>query len=128
MVDDQAESPSPRFPAVAGAMVAATVALSAQQVTFEPPRTPWGDPDLQGIYTSSTHTPLERPAEFKGKQFFTEEEAAEYVQTRQKELLEQPRDSIHYDDAVWQNEKTPRGLSSLRTSLVVDPPDGGSHR
>jgi hypothetical protein len=115
---------APRFPAVAGAMVAATVALSAQQVTFEPPRTPWGDPDLQGIYTSSTHTRLERPAEFKGKQFFTEEEAAAYVQTRQKELLEQPRDSIHYDDAVWQNEKTPRGLSSLRTSLVVDPLDG----
>ena len=43
---------APRFPAVAGAMVAATVALSAQQVTFEPPRTPWGDPDLEGIYTA----------------------------------------------------------------------------
>ena len=89
-----------------------------------PPRTPWGDPDLQGIYTSSTHTPLERPAELKGKQFFSEEEAAAYVQARQKELLQQPRDIIHYDDAVWQSERTPTGLSSLRTSLVVDPPDG----
>ena len=88
------------------------------------PRTPWGDPDIQGIYTSSTHTPLERPAELKGKPFFTEEEAAAYVQARQKELLQQPGDAIHYDDAVWQSERTPTGLSTLRTSLVVDPPDG----
>jgi hypothetical protein len=92
--------------------------------TGRPPRTPWGDPDLQGIYTSSTHTPLERPAELEGKQFFTEAEAAAYVQARQKELLEQPKDNIHYDDALWQSERTPTGLSSLRTSLVVDPPDG----
>ncbi len=92
--------------------------------TGRPPRTPWGDPDLQGIYTSSTHTPLERPAELEGKPFFTKEEAAAYVQARQKELLQQPGDNIHYDDAIWQSERTPTGLSSLRTSLVVDPPDG----
>lgn len=92
--------------------------------TVKPPRTPWGDPDLQGTYTSSTHTPLERPAELQGKEFFTAEEAAAYVQKKQEELHQQPADAIHYDDAIWQTERKPTGLSSLRTSLVVDPPDG----
>ncbi len=91
---------------------------------FAPPRTPWGDPDLQGIYTSATYTPLERPAEFAGKEFFSEEEAAAYAQRMLQGLFQQSRDSIHYDDAIWQSEATPRGLSSLRTSLVVNPPDG----
>ena len=39
-------------------------------------RTPWGDPDLQGIWTGSTLTPLERPARLAGQEFLTEEEAA----------------------------------------------------
>ena len=42
------------------------------------PRTPWGHPDLQGRWTNATLTPLERPAEVGGKEFFTEAEAAEY--------------------------------------------------
>lgn len=88
------------------------------------PRTPWGDPDLQGIYTSATYTPLERPPEFAGKEFFTAEEAAAYAQKSLKGLFDQSPDAIHYDDAIWQSEATPQGLSSLRTSLVVDPPDG----
>src|SRR5688500_6019008 len=37
--------------------------------------TAWGDPDLQGIWTNSTITPLERPAKFAGREFMTEEEA-----------------------------------------------------
>src|SRR5881628_2150520 len=40
------------------------------------PRTPWGDPDLTGIWTGSTITPLERPPEFATKEFLTEQEAA----------------------------------------------------
>ena len=40
------------------------------------PRTPWGDPDLQGVFTNSNEyaTPLERPAEYANKEFFTDEE------------------------------------------------------
>ena len=41
------------------------------------PRTPDGQPDLQGIWTNATITPLERPKELAGKEFFTEQEAAE---------------------------------------------------
>ena len=91
---------------------------------WTPPRTPWGDPDLEGIYTSSTYTPLERPAELAGKEFFTEEEAAAYAQSETRRASQQSRDVVHYDDAVWQSETTSRRLSSLRTSLVVNPPDG----
>ena len=38
---------------------------------------PWGDPDLQGVWTGSTLTPLERPARFAGQELLTEEQAAE---------------------------------------------------
>src|SRR5438105_2571079 len=40
-------------------------------------RTPWGDPDLQGQWTNTTTTRLERPEEFKGKQVFTADELAQ---------------------------------------------------
>ena len=44
--------------------------------TWTPPRTPDGQPDLQGIWNNSTLTPLERPEELADKEFLTEEEAA----------------------------------------------------
>src|SRR5882724_7337527 len=46
---------------------------------WTPPKTPWGDPDLQGIYTSDDYmdTPLERPAAFGERLYFTEQELAE---------------------------------------------------
>ena len=47
---------------VAAAAAALGVIVSAQ----EAPRTPWGDPDLQGIWVGSTLTPLERPSEYRG--------------------------------------------------------------
>ena len=47
-------------------------AVSAQEV----PRTSWGDPDLKGIWVGSTLTPLERPSEYEGREFLSEEEVA----------------------------------------------------
>jgi hypothetical protein len=114
----EAASEEPQVP------VAPVRAAAPRTNTATTPRTPWGDPDLQGIYTSATYTPLERPSEFAGKEFFTAEEAAAFAQKSLKELFDQSPDAIHYDDAIWQSEATPQGLSSLRTSLVVDPPDG----
>src|SRR5688500_20241010 len=49
----------------------------ARATRFEPPRTPWGHPDLQGIWNNVTATPLQRPAEYKDKAFLTPQEAAE---------------------------------------------------
>src|SRR5687768_7962050 len=45
-------------------------------------RTPWGEPDLRGVWRNETNTPLERPAALAGKEFYTEEEAAALVKKR----------------------------------------------
>jgi len=91
---------------------------------YTAPRTADGQPSLEGFWNSATYTPFERPANMKDKQYFTPEEAAEFEKTRQQAFESQAPDDIHYDNAIWQSEKTDRGLQSLRTSLVVDPLDG----
>ena len=88
------------------------------------PRTVDGQPDLTGNWTNATYTPLERPANLGTKDFYTKEEAVEVEKDRIKQLNSQAADDIHYDNAIWQNENYEKGLSSLRTSLIVDPPDG----
>ena len=87
------------------------------------PLTPDGQPDLQGHWTNDTYTPLERPAELGGKEFYTEQEAAAFVKAGVDRLLAQPRDNIHYDDAIWQAENYSKE-ANRRTSLIVDPRDG----
>jgi hypothetical protein len=99
-------------------------AISNTAVTFTPKRLNDGQPDISGNWSNATYTPLERPAELKDKAFFTPEEAAAYAQRRLDALYAQPKDALHYDDAIWQSEKNPKGMNGLRTSLVVDPPDG----
>jgi hypothetical protein len=110
------------------AIKAAIEAAKAAAVTtnWTPPRTPWGDPDLQGYYFNhSGYTPLERPRELAGKAFYTEEEAlAAFKKAVEADADVDPR-VVHYDwkeygmDA-WQSGVRP----NLRTSLIVDPPDG----
>jgi hypothetical protein len=105
--------------------------IAAQQAPkkWSPARTPDGQPDLQGVWGFATITPLERPNELAGKQFFTEKEAAEY----EKQLLQQTnkdrRDgsteadvSRAYNDFWWDSGN--KVVPTLRTSLIVDPPDG----
>jgi hypothetical protein len=99
---------------------------AAATTNWIPPRTPWGDPDLQGYYFNhSGYTPLERPRELAGKPFYTEEEAlAAFKKAVEEDADVDPR-TVHYDwkeygmDA-WQSGVRP----NLRTSLIVDPPDG----
>jgi hypothetical protein len=87
------------------------------------PRTPEGQPDLQGFWTNDTVTPLERPSEFGDKEVLTLAEAEAYAKKRLDAFLAQPRDNIHYDDAIWQGENYSKDVR-LRTSLVTDPRDG----
>jgi len=89
------------------------------------PRTADGHPDFQGRWTNTTYTPFERPDEFATKEYFTVEEALAYSKKRYDQLLAQPQDAIHYDDAIWVSEPAgAKGMSSLRTSLVIEPKNG----
>ena len=104
--------------------------------TWTPPRTPDGRPDLQGFWTTQTFTPLERPEHLAGKEFFTAEGVdplarsainLDDVEVRETRLYQTNRDDgtyVHYDNELWLRTAVPKGLSSRRTSLITNPPDG----
>ena len=107
-------------------VVLAPVAAAGQDA----PRTPWGDPDLQGTYTNKTITPLERPESLGDKVFLTDEEVASQEQARvdrnQELLVAPPRRTVAggnvggYNNFWLDGGTRPTG----RTSLIVDPPNG----
>jgi len=105
------------------------VQAGAGRVPGGVPRTPWGDPDLQGTWTSEPEygVPLERAAEFGTRPFLTDEEyAARLAQVRQRDAGYLKEVDVFNARGVgapvphWREENT----TSRRTSLVVDPPDG----
>ena len=110
---------------VAGITVAGQSAARSSAES-EAPRTPWGTPDLQGIWIGSTLTPFERPEDLTGKEFLTQEEVAalEDDAARNQFVERVPRqgDPGTYNQVWFDNGITvvPDG----RTSLIVDPPDG----
>lgn len=116
-----------RWNAVAALLTIVAAVLSwapaAGERAWASPRTPDGRPDLQGYWTNETFTPLERPPELAGKEFFTEQEAATYLKRRRDPFLNQSRVDVHYDDAIWQGENYD-SEPNLQTSLIVDPRDG----
>lgn len=92
------------------------------------PRTPWGEPDLQGTYSNRTITPFERPANVSGREFFTKEEVAELEKRAQEQSGDEGRTKgtrgdveRAYNDFWWDRGTK---VTTPRTSLVVDPPDG----
>ena len=89
------------------------------------PRTPWGEPDLQGVWDFRTVTPMERPDEFEGQEFLTEEEAAALEQQAVENQVDRPPregDPGTYNQ-FWMDFGT-NIIGTRRTSLIVDPPDG----
>ena len=111
---------------------AATLALlTPMSVTAQAtPKTPWGDPDLQGTYTNKTITPLERPESLGDKEFLTNEEVASQEQARldrNEELLLAPprRTSAGGNVGGYNNFWLDGGTRPTgRTSLISDPPTG----
>ena len=113
-------------------MVLAGASIGAQTTSagrYSPPRTPWGHPDLQGIYTNKdeANTPLERPAEFKGRdpKSFTQAELADLVKKRQAQAAaiaggiggaETGAGPTHWYDHLRSTGAQPW--------LIVDPADG----
>ncbi|MCE2539621.1 MAG: hypothetical protein J4G16_04345 [Acidobacteria bacterium] len=114
------------------AMLVVPVLAAPAAAQDEAPRTPWGAPDLQGVWDFRTITPLQRPEELGEQEFLTEEEAAS---------LE--REAVERDIRLWEAEarRTEAGGSvgaynnfwmdrgtnvaeTRRTSLIIDPPNG----
>jgi len=118
--------------AVAAAVPLASVTLGGQGRTkaegatkaWSQPRTPDGQPDLQGYWTNATFTPLERPAELAGKEFLTEAEATAFQQQQERRENSQSKEDIHYDNVIWQSESYAKGVSRRRSSLIFEPADG----
>ena len=116
------------------AVVALTAVTVAGQTKTPPnrtlPRTPWGDPDLQGIWSMATITPFERPIALAGKPVLTEEEAAELEKQTLKTSNQDRRDGAGtdadvaraYNDFWW--DRGTKVVTTRQTSLVIDPPDG----
>jgi hypothetical protein len=89
------------------------------------PRTSWGHPDLRGYWLAVSYVPMERPDELAGKPLYTREEAIEaFARGVFSDAAVDPA-TVHYDwkewgMGSWQSPMIP----NLRTSMIVDPPDG----
>src|SRR5437763_13122141 len=123
--------------------ILSAIALALGDVVFlgaadwKAPRTPWGEPDLQGTWTSQAElgVPFERPAAFGTRQMVTDEEFAQR-QAQAKTQLQS--DNAEFDIATADTSRAgqvgsatsppptwlERGKASRRTSFVIDPPDG----
>ena len=108
-------------------LITAALAALGQNAAkpWNPPRTAWGDPDLQGIWNNSTITELERPDELSGKQVLADNEAAALEQKAAQNRVDRaPKagDPGTYNQ-FWFDRGT-KVVPTKRTSLIVDPPDG----
>jgi hypothetical protein len=118
--------------AIAAASVVISVPIPSTQAqapaaTEQAPKTPWGEPDLQGIWTDETDTPLQRSAKYATQEFFTATQRAELDATRAALFDEDrrlqrgtERDVAGAYNSVFLSVKH----IGARTSKIVDPPDG----
>src|SRR5438094_1495193 len=123
--------------AIVGAGVGAVISVSitgshaqapgASAAAPTPLTTPWGEPDLQGIWTDETDTPLQRPAKYADQEFFTEAQRAELDVQRaalggkdnRGERGTELDVTGSYNDVFISRKRT-----GMRTSRIVDPPNG----
>ena len=130
-----------RFPgslltvAIVAAAVGAAISVSVTRTSAQGPavsgtalKTPWGEPDLQGIWTDEFDTPFQRPSKYASQEFFTaaqreeldNERSALYGEERPAERGTEFDVARAYNHAVFLSNKH----VGARTSLIVDPPDG----
>ena len=112
--------------AVAGLLLT-PVSAAAQAGEYEPPRTAWGAPDLQGVWDFRTLTPFERPVELGERAVLSAEEVAEFEARRLAEFAvrddQEPADVVGNYNQFWFDPGS-TAVETRRSSLVVDPPDG----
>ncbi|PYU35968.1 MAG: hypothetical protein DMG31_02375 [Acidobacteria bacterium] len=90
-------------------------------------KTPWGEPDLQGIWTDESDTPLQRPAKYANQEFFTEAQRAELDKERSELLGGNKREERGSESDVagaYNGVFLSVKHTGARTSLIVDPPNG----
>jgi len=114
---------------VAAQSAAAPKPKPATSKNYTPPKTPWGDPDLQGQWPAFANIPMQRPVSFGTRAFLTDEEFAQRAKQAQKQS---EADSEEFAPSggnanvtinppgYWQEH----GKPDHQASLVVDPPDG----
>src|SRR5216683_2367623 len=119
---------------IAAAAVGAAISVPVTRTSAQAPaasgtalKTPWGEPDLQGIWTDEFDTALQRPAKYANQEFFTE---------AQREVLDQQRGALYGSDprqergtavdvgGAYNTAFLTIKHAGARTSLIVDPPNG----
>ena len=118
-----------RNPILTAAWVVAAALVLAPAIAAAQSTTPWGDPDLQGVWHSSGAVPMERPDEYQGRTTLTDEETVqrqgEAADRDQQLLLAERRETVAGGTVgAYNNFWMERGTPTDRTSLLVDPPDG----
>src|SRR5271156_6549078 len=120
--------------AIAAAAVSAAISVPVTRTSAQAPaasgtplKTPWGEPDLQGIWTDEFDTPLQRPAKYANQEFFTDAQRGELDKQRSALLERDSRaergsetDVSQAYNAVFLSVKR----IGARTSKIVDPPNG----
>ena len=112
-------------------IIVSAVVLSPQFVkaqAYKAPRTQDGQPDLQGYWSNTSYTPLQRPKDVN-KTFYTKEEMENVLKKAAAEEAAQTVPGtvadVHYDFTQFGLDRSQSSLAlNLRTSLIVDPPDG----
>jgi len=120
--------------AVVASAVSAVVLVSISQPMAQAPalktpalQTPWGEPDLQGIWTDESDTPMQRSPRFATQEFFTDAQRAELDRARSA-LIGRDRRAERGTEAdvagAYNAVFTPMKRTGARTSRIVDPPNG----
>jgi hypothetical protein len=108
-------------------LIAALASVALAQNNYKPPRTPWGDPDLQGIWPGNMGVPMQRPVAQGERATLTDEEFAKKVAQAKKQAQADSESTAASDSkagigppSYW----TERGKPTRQASLIVDPPNG----
>src|SRR5262245_55073354 len=116
--------------AIAAAAAGAVISVAVTQTSAQAPavsgsslKTPWGEPDLQGIWTDEFDTPLQRSPRYANQEFFTEQQRADFDKERTAILTRFANEreiNGAYNAATFFSTKR----TGARTSKIVDPPNG----